>query len=569
MNYVINYTKDDYTQASEIQVTYSSRGNPTFYMEIYHSRLNEKKTIKTTDIGTLESRLKSICNQLSDKWEMMEKKNTIEEQFKSLTNKNDLLNRISERVLIDLGTVNNFDIWNKMKRYDSFNEREPDYKALQKLYNYPPERKPLKYEFTLLEKIFKSLKQKKTNTYKEKELHIYNDWLNEKKNIDLKNDEVRKANELIDKENELIKRKWEERKNQFEKEITKHNEKIDQLKQKFLFGDKDTIIIYFATILTSNYTLEYETFDFEIDYNSENKILIIEFQLPNLDEIPQVKEYKLLANKNEIRSIEYSDAERKKLFDISLYKIVLGVICLLFNADSINFLSAISFNGWVKAINKATGNEENKCILTVQVKKEKFKEININNIDPKECFRSLKGICASTLTSLTPVHPILVISKEDSRFVDSYNVADQVNNETNLAAMDWEDFENLIRELFEKEFSSTGGEVKITQASRDGGVDAIAFDPDPIRGGKIVIQAKRYTNTVGVSAVRDLYGTIMNEGANKGILVTTADYGPDSYEFAKGKPITLLNGGNLLSLLDKHGHKAKIDIKEAKRILNE
>lgn len=95
-------------------------------------------------------------------------------------------------------------------------------------------------------------------------------------------------------------------------------------------------------------------------------------------------------------------------------------------------------------------------------------------------------------------------------------------------------------------------------------LDAIAFDPDPIRGGKIVIQAKRYTNTVGVSAVRDLYGTVMNEGATKGILVTTADYGPDAYEFSKGKPITLMNGANLLYLLEKHGHKARIDIKEAK-----
>jgi restriction system protein len=67
---------------------------------------------------------------------------------------------------------------------------------------------------------------------------------------------------------------------------------------------------------------------------------------------------------------------------------------------------------------------------------------------------------------------------------------------TNLAAIGWEEFEHLIRELFEKEFSGDGGEVKITRASRDGGVDAIAFDPDPIRGRKIVIQAKRYTNTV-------------------------------------------------------------------------
>jgi restriction system protein len=130
--------------------------------------------------------------------------------------------------------------------------------------------------------------------------------------------------------------------------------------------------------------------------------------------------------------------------------------------------------------------------------------------------------------------------------------------------MDWKEFEHLIRELFEKEFSSNGGEVKITQASRDGGVDAVAFDPDPIRGGKIVIQAKRYTNTVTVSAVRDLYGTVMNEGATKGILVTTSDYGPDAYSFAKDKPLTLLNGGHLLFLLEKHGHKARIDIKEAK-----
>ena len=135
--------------------------------------------------------------------------------------------------------------------------------------------------------------------------------------------------------------------------------------------------------------------------------------------------------------------------------------------------------------------------------------------------------------------------------------------------MDWEDFENLIREIFQEEFSQGGGEVKITQASRDGGVDAVAFDPDPIRGGKIVIQAKRYTNTVGVSAVRDLYGTLMNEGATKGILVTTSDYGPDAYDFAKGKPLTLLNGGNLLHLLEKHGHKARIDIREAKKLLSE
>ena len=195
--------------------------------------------------------------------------------------------------------------------------------------------------------------------------------------------------------------------------------------------------------------------------------------------------------------------------------------------------------------------------------------INLANIDPKLCFKSLKGVGSSKLHSLTPIAPILNISREDKRFISSYEVAKELDETCNLAAMDWEDSEHLIRELFEKEFSQSGGEVKVTRASRDHGVDAVAFDPDPIRGGKIVIQAKRYTNTVGVSAVRDLYGTVLNEGATKGILVTIADYSPDAYEFAKGKPLTLLNGSNLLHLLEKHGHKAKIDLKSAKQILSE
>lgn len=130
--------------------------------------------------------------------------------------------------------------------------------------------------------------------------------------------------------------------------------------------------------------------------------------------------------------------------------------------------------------------------------------------------------------------------------------------------MDWESFEHLVRQIFEQEFVSEGGEVKVTQASRDGGVDAVAFDPDPIRGGKYMIQAKRYTRTVGVAAVRDLYGTVIHEGADRGILVTTSDYGADSVNFAKDKPLTLINGAQLLSLLEKHGHQARIDLREAR-----
>ena len=80
-------------------------------------------------------------------------------------------------------------------------------------------------------------------------------------------------------------------------------------------------------------------------------------------------------------------------------------------------------------------------------------------------------------------------------------------------------------------------------------------------GGKVVIQAKRYKNTVGVAAVRDLFGTVHNEGASKGILVTTSGYGKAAFDFANGKPLELLSGVHLLHLLEQHaGVKARIEV---------
>ncbi len=199
--------------------------------------------------------------------------------------------------------------------------------------------------------------------------------------------------------------------------------------------------------------------------------------------------------------------------------------------------------------------------------KETFSAVDLEHVDPKKCFKRFKGVSASNLIGLAPVAPLAKANTEDKRFIESRNDMSLSARGENIAAMHWEDFEHLIREVFEKEFSSRGVEVKVTKASADGGVDAVLFDPDPIMGGKTVIQAKRYTNTVGLSAVRDLYGTVLNEGASKGILVTTSDFGPEAHKFAADKPITLVNGSNLLVMLKRQGNSATIDIPEARKTL--
>lgn len=359
---------------------------------------------------------------------------------------------------------------------------------------------------------------------------------------------------------------WEIERESFRTTQERQHQHIDDLRLRYSKKDAEAVLYHAEEVLGQSEYPENFPQERRVAYEPSNGTLVVDFELPDLAALPKNKDVKYVAARSQFHETPNSDAWLRKTYDDVLYQIALRTLHELFEADAVNALVSIVFNGWVRSIDKATGAETHACVMSLEARKDEFLAINLEHVEPKACFKKLKGVSASKLAELSPVKPLVTLNKEDSRFVDGYAVVESLDEKTNLAAMDWLDFENLIREVFEKEFSKGGGEVKITQASRDGGVDAIAFDPDPIRGGKIVIQAKRYTNTVGVSAVRDLFGTVHNEGANKGILVTTSDFGPDAYGFAKDKPLTLISGAELLYLLSQHGHNAKIDLAEAKKL---
>jgi restriction system protein len=202
------------------------------------------------------------------------------------------------------------------------------------------------------------------------------------------------------------------------------------------------------------------------------------------------------------------------------------------------------------SVNPATGREERNCLISVRVTAETFTSFNLSAVQPERCLMSLNAAVSRSPADLLPVKPIIELNMVDPRFIETTEVLSGLDGRPNLMELSPGEFEGLITNLFE----AMGLNTRQTQASRDGGVDCVAFDPRPVFGGKVVIQAKRYKNTVGVSAVRDLFGTMQNEGATKGILVTTSGYGNAAFEFAKGKPLELLDGGNLLYLLKEHAN---------------
>ncbi len=357
---------------------------------------------------------------------------------------------------------------------------------------------------------------------------------------------------------------WEQRRQTFLQAQAARNAQAEQFRANYAAGQPDAVEQYCDLVLTKSPYPEAFPKTFQIHYMGESRMLVVEYVLPTTDVAPTAKGFKYVQARDEIEPLALKEDARMRIYDQIVYQMAIRTFHELFGADVINALDAVVFNGVVETIDRSTGQQVRPCIVSVQATKQEFLTFNLTEIEPKACFRKLKGLGSAQLSAMAAIAPIVRLPTEDARYIDGRQVIEGVSAGTNLASMDWEDFEHLIRELFEREFGSTGADVKVTRASRDGGVDAVILDPDPIRGGKFVVQAKRYTNTVSVSAVRDLYGTMINEGAVKGILVTTAQFGPDAYEFAKDKPITLLDGGNLLFLLQKHGTNAYIDLPAAR-----
>jgi restriction system protein len=226
-------------------------------------------------------------------------------------------------------------------------------------------------------------------------------------------------------------------------------------------------------------------------------------------------------------------------------------------------VDTIAVNCWCRFFEPSSGKIKDAFVASLTAPKGDISDLVLERADPLEAFRALRGSFVFSAQDVVAIEPTIRLDKSDDRFVAGRAVLDGIAQGQNLALMDWQDFEHLIRELFAKEFASANSEVKITRASRDRGVDAVVFNPDPLHGGKIVIQAKRYTNTVDVAAVRELFGTVQSEGANRGILVTTSQYGRDAYEWAANKPLSLIDGPNLLSLLSKHGYNFMIESNRA------
>nr|WP_236681135.1 restriction endonuclease [Streptomyces sp. 9-7] len=336
-------------------------------------------------------------------------------------------------------------------------------------------------------------------------------------------------------------------------EIRQHNAGIAELLTGLRNGDAEAAVEYFSAALYAS-TAWPEGFPRRVTaaYEPAARQLVLDWELPGYDVVPETKAVRYQATTDQEKETARPAAQRRALYRDVLAQSMLLVLRDLFAADTYGALDSVALNGFVDDIDPATGRPAQVYLATVMAPRSAFDALHLDRVSAVECLTDgLRGQLAARPDQRTAVRP--------GRLPGDAGGAGTVvshggETEPDLYEMDPIAFENLIAELFR----AMGMQAVTTQRSGDGGVDVDALDPDPIRGGKIVVQVKRYRNTVPPTAVRDLYGTVQAEGANKGVLVTTSRFGPGAHTFANGKPLSLIAGPELVDLLGRYGLSGRL-----------
>lgn len=201
---------------------------------------------------------------------------------------------------------------------------------------------------------------------------------------------------------------------------------------------------------------------------------------------------------------------------------------------------------WISKCHRTKGHSYNACILSCILNPDEFQNINFKQVEYMDAIENFQLRFSSRDKELPgDICPHELAQKQERDLEDVLQL--------DIDSMNGDQFEDFVSVLVDK----MGLKTEKTKKSHDGGIDIWAYNDHILTGGRYVIQCKRWTPTIPVEVVRDLYGTVAREQADKGILITTCKISGDCYKFVEEAPnkvpIILISGSELRTLISQYG----------------
>jgi restriction system protein len=363
--------------------------------------------------------------------------------------------------------------------------------------------------------------------------------------------EERRKRQLV-----IRQRAYDEGRRTYEQKMVAYNAEVDRFAAAVAGADPASVVEYFAMVLGNSIYPDDFPQHFRLAFLPKQRHLLIEYHLPPVEVIPAVKEYRYDRMRDDLAVVPRDFGEIRRRYVEIIARVALRTIHEVVEADRGGLVQQVSFNGIVDTVDRRTGRFVRPCLVSVQTDRDTFAAIKLRRVDPVACLTYLQGELSSTPDELTGVKPMIDFDREADRdFTEEFNVLAEIDERPNLRTLSDDAYEALLAELFAVMGLETGEATRTPLGAR-----WHATDPRPVFGGTVIVYATRGT-AAGAAMTHSLAGAMTAAGATKGILVALGGVEPEAYEAASGRPLELINGPALVSLLAKYlGVKARIEL---------
>ena len=156
---------------------------------------------------------------------------------------------------------------------------------------------------------------------------------------------------------------------------------IDSRKRAFVNGSPLEVRNYYTFVIAGdNYSVDgvhrYET-QFPVKHHRADKRLVIDYQFPAFEDIPNIKEWAVNKN-NEIVAKQFSQKDMLEIYEGIIMDLTVRVLGLVFDSDNHDVISEAIFNGYCEY---SEVQSPPTFILSVLVQKKQFDFTKVNRAD--------------------------------------------------------------------------------------------------------------------------------------------------------------------------------------------
>ena len=326
-----------------------------------------------------------------------------------------------------------------------------------------------------------------------------------------------------------------------------HNEGLNAFASVLDGGDQTAVAGYFGLVMSGSvYPIDFPQ-HFRLAYLPQLSELVVEVTLPGVQVIPTASELQYVADSDEVVVSARDAAEVESFYASVVAQVVLRNLHELFDADYRGWLESVTLNGMTM---QATAGRPDRrvCLVTVRTTRSEFEQLNLTHQDPRTNLAELGAVILYSCQRQKPIRDLADVVTVDQRHIVETDVLADLDQRLDVVALTAGQFEHLVHKLLTK----MGLHVKHIRPTPDGVIDCLAFDARPVLGGDVVVHAARHGHSLDRRTVQKLHRAVQDAGASKGILMTTAGIDSASHAYASGKPLELIDGAGILSLIAQH-----------------